>query len=186
MCNTPRECTLKGCPSAPAIAHIPAGRVNPYLPTPSHIFLCTNCRDSLNLTGAFDGTYVNRGGPAPLPDNPPTDPKDTSTTIPVITITTPTDTMPKPTLHRTGDGMQYMYNFGQVTFMLNSNINRGMHITHNNGEVLEWHEIFAPDTDPSAIRAREDKAQQEEQARQCILEHEKQKDAMKARWAKLT
>jgi hypothetical protein len=184
MCNVPRECTLKGCPSAPALAHLPAGRVNPYLPTPTHIFLCTDCRDSLNLAGAFDGTYVHRGGPAPLPNKPPTDPQNTPT--PVITITTATNTMPMPTLQKTGDGMQYKYDFGQVTFMLNHHMNRGMYFTTNNGDVLEYHEIFGPDTDASAIQARVDKARQEEDERRRTIEYEKQKAEMRARWANIT
>jgi hypothetical protein len=118
--------------------------------------VCTACRDSLNLSEAFDGTYANRIGPTPLPTNPPTAarPRD-GPLLPTCTIVSPADKplMPSKT-ELTSDGLQQTYSFGDVSFILAHNVNRGLHVTGADGTVYQRHEIFAGNADADAVHAR--------------------------------
>jgi hypothetical protein len=118
--------------------------------------VCTACRDSLNLSEAFDGTYTHRLGPTPLPTNPPTaaQPHD-GPLLPACTIVSPAN---KPLLpsktELTSDGLQQTYTFGDVSLILAHNVNRGLHVTGADGTIYQRHEIFAANADADAVRAR--------------------------------
>jgi hypothetical protein len=154
VCKIPSTCISKGCPSAPQISRLPPGRVNPYTQSPTHIFVCTTCRDKLNLSSAFDGTYTNRIGPTPLPTNPP-NPSSTDAIRPTCTIISPAE---KPLIPSsttlTSDGLQQTYTFGDVSLILAHNVNRGLHVTGTDGTMYQRHEIFSPNADADAVRAR--------------------------------
>jgi hypothetical protein len=108
----------------------------------------------LNLSSAFDGTYTNRIGPTPLPTNPP-NPASTDAIRPTCTIISPAE---KPMLPSsttlTSDGLQQTYTFGDISFILAHNVNRGLHVTGADGKLYQRHEIFSADADADAVRTR--------------------------------
>jgi hypothetical protein len=126
------------------------------------VFCCTRCRDELNLTKAFDGTYTNRAGPTPLPTTPDTTPTPTSKTQPSFTIVAPADSALTPTLERTPDGLKQVYNFGDVSLVLSSMSfsSRSYFMTNEDAQTRQHHALWPIGTDFQKMQAYMDTLEQ--------------------------
>ena len=139
------------------LSNMPSGRVNPYAPTPVHIFLCTSCRDELNLVDAFQGEIDTHAGPTPLPfvtgsfDAPvpttsesdsdvPTQPTDR----PAATIIAPASVVLSPKRRWDSRGVpQHVYKFGDVSVVLDSSLRKlGSYETEDDGMMIQHHALF--------------------------------------------
>ena len=141
------------------LSNMLSGRVNPYAPNPAHIFLCTSCREELNLVGTFQGEIDTHaaagptpllfvpgpfGAPVPMTSESDSDVLTQPTDRPAATTIAPASVVLSPKRRWDSNGvLQHVYEFGDVSVMLNSRTHKlGSYETDDDGMMIQHHAVF--------------------------------------------